>query len=691
MKKISLLIAAASALMLTACTSEEDILQDVTQQTASKAVGFDVYLPQVTNVTRAGLEGTMTTGRLQRSEYEGGGFGVYAFQTKDDKSDSGDAVDEATPYSATAVPNFMINEKILWNDKNQGWYYNPLKYWPNETDNDSQTPAAEMIGSASTSHLDRLTFFAYAPYVKTAADAEGITFLTNKKGYLDTDPTSTSTSGTATTEPTIGYQAAIDDPNKAVDLLWGVAPAGGLTYTAVNGHTVNVAEGLPLINMTKPDVNTNMKFLFQHALARIGVTAVAAVDQMGAGGTLDHNTKITINKITLTGYFGKTGNLDLNNTTSGAGVARWIKVNDIDLSGCTFESTTPPAPPAATDLKKTTLTLKADQSDPDNVGTIATHLQFVGTATDPDAASATPVAQDKRIGVTTVRQNVIQPALINNALTPTPGNRNWYTVKEYAKKELKYSETTPYYTDKNCSTKATATVYDINGDATSTSNFVYTVNDKGVYTKTNAAVTLTYPDVNKYLAMSFTKVTASGSGGDYAADNAVVKGKQAYSLDVDGLTYKPKPVGEAPVENDYVITYNTTTKEDIITKANAAYTWDGDLAKKEFYKRDANYFMVIPTNNFVKENGGLSSNEEKLRTVRVMIEYYITTTDSKVAGGLVQTKNVIEKDVVFPSIANGKSYNLNLVLGLTSVKMEAEVDDWKVINVQGDLPQNTAE
>ena len=54
-------------------------------------------------------------------------------------------------------------------------------------------------------------------------------------------------------------------------------------------------------------------------------------------------------------------------------------------------------------------------------------------------------------------------------------------------------------------------------------------------------------------------------------------------------------------------------------------------------------------------------------------------------------KNVIEKDVVFPSIANGKSYNLNLVLGLTSVKMEAEVDDWKVINVQADLPQNTAD
>jgi hypothetical protein len=75
----------------------------------------------------------------------------------------------------------------------------------------------------------------------------------------------------------------------------------------------------------------------------------------------------------------------------------------------------------------------------------------------------------------------------------------------------------------------------------------------------------------------------------------------------------------------------------------------------------------------------------------VKIEYYVTTEDSKIDGGYTQTKNVIEKDVVFPSLANGKSYMLNLVLGLTSVKMDAEVDEWKVINVNADLPQNTAE
>jgi hypothetical protein len=104
--------------------------------------------------------------------------------------------------------------------------------------------------------------------------------------------------------------------------------------------------------------------------------------------------------------------------------------------------------------------------------------------------------------------------------------------------------------------------------------------------------------------------------------------------------------------------------------------------------------MVVPTNNVANISttiAGTPADVEALRTVEVEIEYYITTEDSKLADLRAQTKNVIVKKVVFPSLANGKSYNLNLVLGLTSVKMEAEVDDWKVINVQGDLPQNTAD
>ena len=775
--------------MLTACSSENDVLQSATQPQTTvqeQAVGFDVYTPAATSVTRAGLEGTMTTGRLQRSEYEGGGFGVYGFLVQDTEDDDASTTyaDWTTNFTTPKAPNFMVNEKLLWNATNQGWYYNPLKYWPNETNNDSQNTNAEMLGDKTNYHLDRLTFFAYAPYVsngrKPFDDVTGITYITDNKGNLNSSDGVYST--TKFFEPTIGYKAALDDPNKSVDLLWGVAPSGGLEYTAVNGKTVNVKEGMPLMDMTKPNVNTNMKFLFQHALARIGVTAVAAIDQVGAGGTLDPNTKITIEKITLTGYFGEQGFLNLNNTPRGASVANWVNANKIDLASATFETG------GAKDLKKTTLTLQANHTTPDN-GTIATHLQFVGDApvatTDP--ASATPVEQVDRVGVTTVRQNVIQPAAIDN----TPGaNRNWYTTKTpKTDTELPYSETTPYYLDADCSTPATVTM-----------PASYTVDSKGVITETTEVSDFAYPKVLKNYAKSagWTEVTALDvttnkydkekaytlyrkKVGTLAVGDFVENGNgytQVTSSNISEFPskqpytkYKAKGTAgsPAPAENDYVLVGDTWT---LVTSENATsfasyvayseytsyipkdgkpregdkvvtdglyflpltaenkdeykgvqlYDYDstektytplaqgtvpdgteyvayGELQKVvpyyakdvTYYKRDANYFMVVPTNNFVNVNPSLEINEEKLRTVRVMIEYYITTEDSKLNAGRAQTKNVIEKDVVFPSIANGKSYNLNLVLGLTSVKFEAEVDDWKVINVQGDLPQNTAE
>ena len=71
MKKSYLLMAAAAALMLTACSSENDVLQSApqTQKTATKALDFDVYLPQATNVTRAGDPvGTMTTDKLKTAD-----------------------------------------------------------------------------------------------------------------------------------------------------------------------------------------------------------------------------------------------------------------------------------------------------------------------------------------------------------------------------------------------------------------------------------------------------------------------------------------------------------------------------------------------------------------------------------------------------------------------------------------------
>ena len=661
MKKSLIFVAAVSALMLTACSRENDVVQDTTKNTATvqqQAVGFDIYTQQATNARRAGLEGTMTTSRLQRSEANGGGFGVYAYLVEDTKEtgaassylDPNGDTDLSDSYRKIATkPNFMVNEKLLWNTVNQGWYYNPLKYWPNETDNDSQSTPAYMEQKTSPQHLDRLTFFAYAPYVTQGDNSEpGITYITNQNGKLTTGTPVTGESNHlwSVREAGIGYKAALTNPNQAVDLLWGVAPAGGLTYTAVNGNTVKVNEGEPLMDMTKPNVNTNMKFLFQHALARIGVTAVAAIDQVGAGGTLDPNTKITINEITLTGYFGETGFLNLDNDR--ASVANWWQINDVDLTGN----------PAIGGLTKTTLTLNVANS------TIAEHLRYVGNHATPSKQESA-LDKNDRVGVTTVRQNVIEPSAVG-------GPQLWSSSKKYAASTLKYSESTPYYTDAACTTKATTLTL---GTAT---GLYYTIDEKGVYTcdnATGATKTYQYPTVMSYYDVTFHEVTSDEvTAGTYATYTAYdLSGTDKVIQNGETLT----PKADIPVAGDFVIT---------ASKLKVPYYDEGT-----YYTRDANYFMVVPTNNIEHVSSNISASDDKdLRTVTVKIEYYITTEDSKLAGGRAQTKNVIEKDVVFPSLANGKSYNLNLILGLTSVKMEAEVDDWKVVNVQGDLPQNTA-
>ena len=629
MKK-TLFFVAAAALALTACTSEDDILQTGQQkEVAPQEVGFDVYTPAVT-ATRAGLQGTMTTTRLKRSEALGGGFGVYAYLTEDDNA----KLAEATSYdrSTPVLPNFMVNEKLLWNSVNQGWYYNPLKYWPNETNKDSQNDPATMEGyetDNTSNHLDRLTFFAYAPYITSADPSNpGITALTTAAGLLG---------GTGSVvEASIGYKASLEDPNKAVDLLWGVAPAGGLTYTAVNKTTVNVEEGMPLIDMIKPDVNTNMKFLFQHSLARIGIKAVAAVDQVGAGGVLDPNTKITINKIKLTGYFGETGILNLDNPV--ANVANWVDVNGVDIKNT-----------SASGWVKKTIELSVAN------GAIAQHLRFKGSHT-------TPVVQDNGIGVTTVKQDVIEPADVS------VNSHCFSEVVAANDASLAYSESTPYYTDKACTTLASTQTL---GTAT---GYYYTLDEKGVYTCADASgysATYKYPDVMTYYDITFILVT-SGNKADYVTYQAYSKDGTAGTINNgDKLT----PKADIPAEGDWVI---TASQKKVPFYATGTY-----------YKRDANYFMVVPTNNFQHLKTLDATEEKAIRTVTVEIEYYITTEDSKLAAGRAQTKNVVTKDVLFPSLANGKSYNLNLVLGLTSVKIEAEVDDWKVINVQGDLPQNT--
>ena len=664
MQKNLFLMAAASALMLTACSSENDVLQNAAQSqqqtVVNRAVGFDIYTPAATNVTRAGLTGTMTTNRLQREQAKGGGFGVYAFLTEDTDDDAAASTYESKrPGSGAYIPNFMVNEMLLWNNTNLGWYYNPLKYWPNETNKDSQNTNATMEDPSSKKHLDRLTFFAYAPYVSSDdGSGTGITKITDEDGQLG---------GANTVDPTIAWKATTSDadvnPDEGVDLLWGVAPAGGLSYTAVNGTTVTVDEGKPLIDMIKPDVNTSMKFLFNHALARFGFTVVAAVDQVSPGGELDPNTKITINKLKITGPFGSTGELNLNNGTN-ANVANWTKINSTTITDGGAKIISP--------LQELIL---QGQYQPDGDG-----VYNVEEASDADRAKnaiaphlrwtkdhPTGLAEQTVVGVTTAKQDLLRPSTkwFNKlASTPTYNPGKKYVDENGAEIHASYSF------------GATSQLYTVDGSG------VYTQKVSGA-DETSPAYPAGYP-TNTYYVLTET--------GDYNGTSApdLPAGTKYYTRTGAGTPASPYVYANAATPA-WDGTHYYTVEGRKATCADIPFTYASGTS---YYEAERNYIYVVPTNNFIAVNTTTPLDDDEklaLRTIEVQIEYYITTKDSKLAAGFAQTKNVITKKVVLPSLANGKSYNLNMVLGLTSVKIEAEVDDWKVVNSQVDLPQNTAE
>lgn len=345
MKKSFLILATAA--LFAACSNEKalTIEQPIAQQQANdNAVIFDAYLNRT--LTRAGATGEQTTTTLQTS-----GFGVFGYYTNNEA------------YSQYATPNFMYNQKV----EGASWTYSPVKYWPNEYGTD-----------AKSDDVDKVTFFAYAPYVdvtptsgipfkltttfnktdaqikvlveadvktewetdnapltwdgdatddqKEAALAAGVAAW---KTAHESDPTETTTTqstdavknitaitrNTAVGDPIVKY--VVDtDPATSVDLLWGVQPKEDIpSYAQIQG-TWTANPGFPYLDLIK-DVNSTpskVKFNFRHALAKLNVQIDAFVDGTDATNSLADGTKIYVRSITFTGIAMK-GALNLNNGT----------------------------------------------------------------------------------------------------------------------------------------------------------------------------------------------------------------------------------------------------------------------------------------------------------------------------------------------------------------------------------------
>lgn len=110
---------------------------------------------------------------------------------------------------------------------------------------------------------------------------------------------------------------------------------------------------------------------------------------------------------------------------------------------------------------------------------------------------------------------------------------------------------------------------------------------------------------------------------------------------------------------------------------------------------------TYPTVDGVKETGLGTGNTIDLMVVPaagaeitgVEITYYICTEDPQLDGGVSIVKNVISKDLgTAITIEQGKQYGLNVLLGLTSIKLDATVEDWddSAADTNVDLPKNVA-
>lgn len=295
MKKYLILFAAA-VLSLAACNKQE--APTAPAANAPAAISFDGYLNRGVT-TRSGYAGLLDATSLQAQ-----GFGVFAYYT------------DFNAYDDQATPNFMYNQKVTYSGGN--WEYAPVKYWPNEYGD-----------KALSDDIDKVSFFAYAPYVDVTPSTGKVEDAT----YGITGMNRNSASG----DPILKYIGSFD-PTKSVDLCWGVAAeADANDWNIVQTGAAQapaIAAGKPWIDVQRPADPTagqKLKFTFEHALSQLNVQIDADVDVTDHAETpaLANGTKIYVRSISFTGLAMK-GALNLNNSI--ADKAEWLDyagINDI--------------------------------------------------------------------------------------------------------------------------------------------------------------------------------------------------------------------------------------------------------------------------------------------------------------------------------------------------------------------------
>lgn len=246
---------ACAALTVTGCSNDE--INAPQQSQGNNAIEFSTYLGR----NAQGSRGTETsTTSIQTS-----GFGVLAYYT------------EQANFADTNKPNFMWNQKVTYS--NSAWSYTPVKYWPTKVD-------------------DKVSFFAYAPYVENGKNT--VIELSGKS---------------ATGAPTATITLP-EDPSQTIDFVAAVQ----MNKTHDNSATAK----------------NNVSFTLKHEMTRVKVQA--KLDKSVYSDTDDkHKTFVVIKNVTFNdkGQFYKSGKYTFSTTDGERGT--WTTTANASTSTYTLD------------------------------------------------------------------------------------------------------------------------------------------------------------------------------------------------------------------------------------------------------------------------------------------------------------------------------------------------------------------
>lgn len=223
---------ACAALTMTGCSNDE--INVPQQSQGNNAIEFSTYLGR----NAQGSRGTETNDASIKS-VKNGGFGVLAYYTKQDD------------FNITNhTPNFMWNQKVTYNNDTNNWEYTPIKYWPTKVD-------------------DKVSFFAYAPYVENG----------NNNGIVLSGNSETGAPTATITLP--------DDPSQTIDFVAAVQ----MNKTHDNSESAK----------------NNVSFILKHEMTRVKVQA--KLDKSVYSDNAKHKTFVVIKNVKFNdkGQFYKSG------------------------------------------------------------------------------------------------------------------------------------------------------------------------------------------------------------------------------------------------------------------------------------------------------------------------------------------------------------------------------------------------